>query len=89
MHRLEAEGRFACRPRWACVDVLSMKAGEPTYFDEVKSTARAPFNDFGPAKRQALREVAEQAGAIARLVWWPPKARHARVIEIQDWPKGT
>lgn len=87
MHRLEAEGRFACRPRWSCADVLSMKAGEPTYFDEVKTTSRSAFADFGPEKRQALRDLAAQAGAIARLVWWPPRAREPKVIEIQDWPR--
>lgn len=83
----ENQGRCAFRPRWACVDVIVMKAGEPTYFDEIKTTTRSAFADFGPEKRQALRELAASAGAIARLVWWPPRQREPKIIEIQDWPK--
>jgi hypothetical protein len=82
----ENEGRCAFRPRWACVDVIVMEAGKPTYFDEVKTTTRSAFADFGPVKREALRDLAARAGAIARLVWWPPRAPLPIVIEIQDWP---
>lgn len=83
---LEEQGRFACRPRWACADVLSMKAGEPTYMDEVKTTTRSAFADFGPIKRQALRDLAEKAGAVPRLVWWPPRARQPTIIPASEWP---
>lgn len=86
MHLLEKEGRFACRPRWALVDVLSMKAGETTYLDEVKTTTRGPYADFPPAGRKALRELAAKAGAEARLIWWPPRAARARIIPESEWP---
>lgn len=86
MHLLESQGRFACRPRWACADVISMKAGEPTYFDEVKTDVGNPYVNFRPARRRMLSEMAQEAGAVARLVWWPPRARHPTIIEEQDWP---
>lgn len=86
MHRLEEEGRFACRPRWALVDVLSMKVGEPTYFDEVKTDVGNPYANFKPARRQALCALAERAGAVPRLIWWPPRARQPQILMADDWP---
>lgn len=88
MKHLQDEGYFACRPRWAGVDVIALKAGEPVYFDEVKASSRGPYQDFSPAERGLLRLEAEKAGAVPRLVWWPPgKAQVApKVIPSEDWP---
>jgi hypothetical protein len=77
--------RSAFRPRWKTVDVISMKAGEETYFDDVKTTSR-PYERFTPTKRQALRELARKCGAVARLVWWPRGMSGPRVIPSEEWP---
>ena len=52
---------------------------------EVKSTTRNPWNDFGPADRQALVETAEKHGAVPWLYWWPPRGKLLR-IPAEDFP---
>lgn len=81
------EGRFAMRSPASLgeVDVISLKAGEPTYFDEVKANEGSPFKNFSPADRAELLEVAEVAGAEARLVHWP-RRKQPTVIPSEEWP---
>jgi len=52
---------------------------------EAKSTTRNPWNDFGPADRQALVETAEKYGAVPWLYWWPPRGKLLR-IPAEDFP---
>jgi Holliday junction resolvase len=79
---------------WVCLrapaslgafDLVAMKAGEPTQLIEMKSTHRGPFHSFGPADRAELLEVAKRAGALAVLVWWPPRAKPV-MYTPDDWP---
>jgi hypothetical protein len=90
-HRIEQDdpGRHSFRPRWAIVDVISMKDGETTFFDEVKTTSR-PYERFGPIQRRALLKLAQECGAEARLVWWPDHAKQAgrdpQIIPSSNWP---
>jgi Holliday junction resolvase len=81
-------------------DVLAIKAKRWTRFEvpnphmldqamliEVKSTTRNPWNDFGPADRQALVETAEKHGAEAWLYWWPPRKPLQR-IHSSEFPRA-
>lgn len=90
MKRLQQAGRFACRPRWALVDVLSMRDGHPTYFDEVKTDQSNPYANFKPKRRAALKALAALAGATPRLIWWPDHGKNGgrlpRVIPANEWP---
>jgi hypothetical protein len=52
---------------------------------EVKSTAKGPYEHFGPADRERLRNAAEKAGASAFLAWWPSR-RLLRWIPAEEWP---
>jgi len=52
---------------------------------EVKTTARNPWNDFGPAKRRTLLEAAARAGASAWVFWWPMGGELERIPSSQ-WP---
>jgi Holliday junction resolvase len=84
--KLEEDGRHAFRPRWKLVDVISMKDGEPVYFDEVKTDAGGPFANFKPPRRLALLELARGCGAVARLVWWPKPSAEPVVYTADQWP---
>lgn len=88
MKRLQDEGWFACRPRWAGVDVVCAKRGEGLYFDEIKANkAGGPWMNFRAEDRALLKLAAERAGAKPRLVYWPPgKHTEPRVIPADDWP---
>jgi Holliday junction resolvase len=52
---------------------------------EVKSTARNPWNDFGPADRQAMVETAAKHGVEPVLAWWPPRGK-LRWLRPSEWP---
>lgn len=66
-------------------DVVALKAGYIARLIEVKSSAQGPYEHFGPADREALRQAAEVAGAEAILAWWP--ARKPLVWLAADaWP---
>lgn len=90
MKRLKADGWFACRPRWAGVDVVCSKAGHGFFFDEVKANKDGgPYMNFRPQDRALLKLAAANAGAIPRLIYWPPgKDTQPRVILANEWPKG-
>lgn len=67
------------------VDVIAMKKGERTRFEELKSTSAGPYAGFGPADRAELSFIAELAGASAYLVWWPKRSKPVEIPEA-DWP---
>lgn len=67
------------------VDVIALKDGERTRFEELKSTSGGPYEHFGPKDRADLSAIARAAGADAYLVWWPPRAK-PRVIPESEWP---
>lgn len=91
MKRLKAQGWFACRPRWAGVDVVCSKAGSGYFFDEVKANKEGgPYMNFRRHDRVLLKLAAANAGATPRLVYWPPgKNVQPRVIPASDWPQET
>ena len=66
-------------------DVVALKAGYIAKLIEVKSTAQGPYERFGPADREALRQAAEVAGAEAVLAWWPPR-KPLRWLSSSEWP---
>lgn len=66
-------------------DLMACRSGEVVLW-EVKTTAAGPFADFGPAKREAIREAAQRAGGTARLVWWPTDRKGPRIIPESAWP---
>lgn len=88
MKRLQDEGWFACRPRWAGVDIVALKAGERPRFYEVKANRGSPYMHFRREDRELLLLAAEKAGADAYLVWWPPgKGQVApKVLHSDEWP---
>jgi len=67
------------------VDVIAMKDGERTRFEELKSTAAGPFHSFGPKDRAELSFIAKLAGADAFLIWWPPRSKPIEFPE-DSWP---
>lgn len=79
---------LATRPRseTIMVDRTSLLITEPElWLIEVKSTVNGPYENFRPADRQALRDLAMEYGAQAYLAWWPP--RHGlQLIHSSDWP---
>ena len=72
-------------------DIIALRAMPPVYHGsdvrliEVKSTQRNPWNDFGPAARQALSAAARQAGASAWVAWWPLHGKLQWIPE-SEWP---
>jgi Holliday junction resolvase len=78
---------------WVCLkgttfgvcDLAALKAGEQPWLIEVKSTAGGPYEQFRKDARAALLFVAEMAGAVAVLAWWPPRGQ-LRFIPSPEWP---
>lgn len=86
MHILQEEGWFACRPRWAGVDVVALKAGQVPRMIEVKSNrSGGPFSNFRREDRNLLLLAADNAGAEAWLVYCEPK-QPIRWIPSEKWP---
>lgn len=85
--QLDAEGWWTTRAAGSLgdADIVALKAGQPPRLVEVKSTAGGPYERFGPADRDQLLAAAEQAGADAWLVWWPPR-RKPVWIHPDAWP---
>lgn len=83
---LEADGWWTCRAAGSLgdADVIACKPGRLLLI-EVKSTARSPFNAFGPKDRADLLAAAERAGAEPWLVWWPPR-RDPVWFASNEWP---
>jgi Holliday junction resolvase len=96
VHRLDRERRLResfNRDGWVAVrvakgpiDLVLVQPGE-VRFVQIKSTVH-PFEHFGPADRTILADLAEQAGATAWLIHWPPR-RGWRWIPATDWPAPT
>jgi hypothetical protein len=73
--RLRA-GSLSARPRRsAALMSVALKGGEKPMLVKVKSTARGPYEHFGPAERARLADAAEKAGAAAFLCWRPPQGK--------------
>lgn len=68
-----------------CADVVALKAGHRPRLIEMKSTRRGPYAGFPPADREALKFMADLAGADAELCWWPPRGK-MRFIPSGEWP---
>jgi Holliday junction resolvase len=96
---LERAGWTAVRATKGPVDVVACRPvtieahnGRPELvlsevrFIQVKSTRQSPYERFGPADRKILLELANQAGASAYLMWWPPN-RGWQWIAANEWPK--
>lgn len=67
-------------------DLIAMKAGERNRLVQVKSNKDGgPYKSFGPKARAALRDAARSAGAVAELVWWPPRGE-CRWYDEAVWP---
>ena len=85
---LRADGWVAFRApaSLGVADVIALRAGDRPRLIEVKATStRSPWNDFGPAQRNALYDAAQKAGADAYLLWWPTR-RPPQWIPWTDWP---
>lgn len=66
-------------------DVVALRAGSRPRLIESKSTAQGPYEHFGPADRERLRQAAALAGADALLAWWPPRGE-LRLLGPDEWP---
>lgn len=86
--RLEKEGYAVVRAAGSlgCIDLVAGKDGF-TLAIEVKADAEkyGPFNNFGPSKRKALKDLAIQAHWTAVLAWWPPRGE-LKWLFPYDWP---
>jgi Holliday junction resolvase len=87
---LRDEGWWAKRGGMGEVDVIASKPAVLSNtallrFIQVKSTHRGPFHSFGPARRQALLDDAEAAGASAELCWWPVRKKPVFLLP-EEWP---
>jgi Holliday junction resolvase len=87
--RLKADGYIVMRAAGSLgpIDVVAMRWDKVPQFLQIKSDVSSPYANFRPAERAELVEVAEQAGANAWLVWWPPDRRGPRWIAPSDWPQ--
>lgn len=66
-------------------DVVALRDGSRPRLIEVKSTAKGPYEHFGPADRERLSFAARLAGADALLAWWPSRGV-LRWIPENEWP---
>lgn len=84
---LEAEGWFVIRAAASLgfADLVALKRGRLPMVIEVKSTSGGPYERFGPEDRAALTRCADQSGAEAFLVWWPPRKQPVWISET-EWP---
>lgn len=91
--QLEADGWVVARAAGSrgCADLMASKLDidgtAAVRLIQVKSDAGNPYAHFGPAERRVLAELAEQAGASAWLVWWPPR-RGPQWIPASAWPRA-
>jgi Holliday junction resolvase len=91
---LAEEGWVVIRASMGIVDLVALKTVTPfslrqlaeVRFVQVKSTAGGPYERFGPSEREQLLHLAQQAGASAWLIWWPPGRQGWRWIGSHEWP---
>ena len=83
---LEQEDFWVCRAAGSLgdADLVALKAGDRRLV-EVKSTARGPYDGFGPKDRADLLFAAELADSEAWLCWWPPRGKPTW-IHSSAWP---
>lgn len=91
--RLQTENWWVMRAAGSkgVADLVCLHRGRKPMMLEIKSNSGSPFAGFGPAKRQALREAAEQAGAIPFLVNYPSHGKEVW-YGLDQWPsdrRGT
>lgn len=79
---LLADGWYVSRAAGSlgAADFVALKRGERPQLLQVKSTASGPFSDFGPKKRDELRQIASAAGAVAMLAYVPPTPRGGKKV---------
>jgi Holliday junction resolvase len=85
---LEADDWWVARAAgsFGDADLVALKDGRRPRLIEVKSSAKGPYEHFGPSEREGLRRAARLAGAIAELAWWP-KGGQLRFIPSDEWPR--
>ena len=66
-------------------DLVALRVGHKPFVIQVKGDVAGPYAHFGPAARQALREDAARAGALALLLWRPPRGSWRWIFE-EVWP---
>jgi|GEM_PF-2417622 len=91
--RLQSENWWVMRSAGSkgVADLVCLHTGRKPMMLEIKSTTAGPFAGFGPAKREALREAAEQSGAVPFVVWWPKHGKEVW-LGLDQWPadrRGT
>ena len=84
---LEAKGWMVTKAGGSLgvADLVALRAGAPPELIQVKSDKDSPYTHFGPAAREELKRVADEAGAVAQLAWWPPR-KPCRWIPSGQWP---
>lgn len=87
---LEADDWWVARAAGSLgdADLVALKDGKVPRLIEVKSTAKGPYEHFGPKDRADLRFAAETAGAVPVLCWWPSRGK-PRWIHADEWPEAA
>lgn len=72
-------------------DLVCVRAGGYTpILCQVKTDKAGPFANFGPEARRELLAEAQQAGARALLLWWPPRGpKRFLYADEGGWPNGS
>jgi Holliday junction resolvase len=85
---LEADGWFVLRApaSLGVADLVALKKGETPRLIESKANTGSPYMNFRAADRRELLEVAERAGAVAQLAFWPKRGT-LEWIGSEAWPK--
>lgn len=84
---LEEDGWLVVRAAGSLgYDLVALKLDHTPRVIEVKSTAKSPYERFGPAERRELVDAAVAAGAVAELAYWPPRGQ-LRWIASEEWPQ--
>ena len=86
---LEADDWFVTRAAGSLgdADLVALKVGHTPRLIEVKSSAKGPYEHFGPKDRADLLFAAHVAGAVAQLCWWPPRGK-PHWIDSLEWPEA-
>lgn len=87
---LEADDWWVCRAAGSLgdADLVALKDGSRPRLIEVKSSAKGPYEHFGPKDRADLLFAAFLAGADAWLCWWPPRGKPTW-IHSHEWPQSN
>lgn len=84
---LRSEGWYAERTAGSHgeADVIALKAGHMPRLIQVKCT-KSTYAGFNHEAREELRKMAEVAGGVAELCWWPTDRKGPRFIQSDQWP---